>query len=291
MSISRVPTTHFVTAGQHRACYVEGGIDEGSGTAAKPKALLLHGWIASHQLYRKCWAGLGELLHYRAADLIGFGESDKPDPKTTAYDARWYGEQIKALADSMGWDKFVLIAQSMGGPGAVEFAIAHPERVEKLILIDSVGIARRPPLLGRIVQLPVIGSVLFDLVGGTRKSVTDFMLNDVYYVKSVFEEKVIDGMLRILNGPGGKAAAYATMMRITTPAALAPFTPRLRELKVPVHLLWGDHDPLFPVVECAQAMQKLIPGATLDVIEASGHEPPVEAPEAFLQALRQVLQS
>lgn len=291
MSTTGAPVTHFVNAGQYRACYVEGGHDDAGGSAKKPRAILLHGWIASHQLYRKCWSGLGEFLHYRAADLIGFGDSDKPDPKTAAYNPRWYGEQLEALADGMGWDKFVLIAQSMGGLGAVEFAIAHPERVEKLILIDSVGIARPPPVLGKILQLPGIGAFLFNLLGGTRKSLGDFLKNDVYFVKSVFDEKVLDDMLRIINGPGGKAAAYATMMRMTAPSSVAAFTPRFKELKVPVRMIWGEHDPLFPLVECGQVMQKLIPGATLDVIEGSGHEPPVEAPEAFLKTLKKLVQS
>ncbi len=292
--------THFVAAGKHRTCYVEGGNDGASaiGPSAggasgrpKPRALLLHGWIASHQLYRKCWSGLGEFLHYRAADLVGFGDSDKPSPTEAAYTPAWYGEQVTALADAMGWDKFILIAQSMGGPGAVEFAIAHPERVAKLILIDSVGIAQPPPVLGRVLQLPVVGEGLFHLLGGTRKSLSDFLKNDVYFVKSVFDDQVVDDMLRVINSPGGKAAAYATMMRMTAADSVKRFTPRLQQLKVPTHLIWGDHDPLFPLEKCGRVMQSMIPGATLDVIEGSGHEPPVEAPEQFVATLKRLVQS
>lgn len=291
------PVTHFVAAGKHRACYVEGGNDGasvlrpsgGSGPQPKPRALLLHGWIASHQLYRKCWSGLGEFLHYRAADLIGFGDSDKPSPAEAAYTPAWYGEQVEALADAMGWDKFVLIAQSMGGPGAVEFAIKNPQRVEKLVLIDSVGIATPPPVLGRVLQLPMIGEGLFHLLGGTRKSLRDFLMNDVYFVKSVFEEKTLDEMLRVINSPGGKAAAYATMMRMTAPSSVQRFTPRLKELKVETRLIWGAQDPLFPLETCGKVMHSLIPGATLDVVEGSGHEPPVEAPEQLLKTLRKVV--
>jgi len=108
-------------------------------------------------------------------------------------------------------------------------------------------------------------------------------------VKSVFDDAVLQDMLRIMNGPGGKKAAYATMMRMVAPSSLARFSPRLSGLKVPVRLLWGEHDKLYPVDRCAKEMQRLIPGATLDVIAASGHEPPVETPEAFLRALRAVL--
>jgi len=290
-SVLGQPITHFIQAGKHRVCYAEGGIDDASGQPGhKPRAIILHGWIASHQLYRKCWAGLGEFLHYRAVDLVGFGESDKPSPKDVAYDPAWYGEQVKLLADAMGWDKFVLIAQSMGGVAATEFAVKHPERVQKLILIDSVGIAQPPPVLGRILQLPGIGSFLFQLLGGTHKSLKDFLVNDVWYVKSVFEEAVLKDMQRIINSPGGKEAAYATMMKMTSPDAVNAFTPRFKELKVETSLIWGEHDGLFPLQACGRAIEKMIPGATLDVIEGSGHEPPVEAPEQFLKVLKKLVQ-
>jgi pimeloyl-ACP methyl ester carboxylesterase len=285
------PAPRFVQAGAHRVCYVEGGEPDASVSGgAKPRMLVVHGWIASHKLYRKVWSGLGEMAHYRALDLVGFGDSDKPDPATTPYDPDWYGEQLRAFLDATGWTgKVVVLAQSMGAIAATAFALKYPERVEKLIVLDGACIPVPPPVLGRILQAPVIGSVLFDLLGGTRKSLSDFLKNDVYYVKSVFDEAVLQDMLRIINGPGGKKAAYATMMRMVAPSSLARFSPRLSGLKVPVRLLWGEHDKLYPVDQCAREMQRMIPGATLDVIAGSGHEPPVETPEAFLRALRAVV--
>jgi pimeloyl-ACP methyl ester carboxylesterase len=284
------PAKRFVQAGPHRVCYVEGGEPASGNTAdSKPRLLLVHGWIASHQLYRKCWGGIAEMAHYRALDLVGFGDSDKPDPTTTPYDPGWYGEQIAAFLDATGWSKVTLCAQSMGAIAAVEFARRFPERVEKLIVLDGACVPVPPPVLGRILQAPVLGGVLFDLLGGTRKSISDFLKNDVYYVKSVFDPAVVDDMLRVMNSPGGKKAAYATMMRMVAPSSLARFTPRLAELKVPVRLLWGEHDKLYPVDRCAREMQRLIPGSTLDVITGAGHEPPVEAPEAFLRSLRTAL--
>jgi pimeloyl-ACP methyl ester carboxylesterase len=285
------PPLRFAQAGIHRVAYVEGG-EPAPGDAAtnKPRMLVVHGWIASHKLYRKVWAGLGEMAHYRAIDLVGFGDSDKPDPATTPYDPDWYGEQLKEFLDATGWTgKVVVLAQSMGAIAACAFALKYPERVEKLIVLDGACIPVPPPVLGRILQAPVIGAVLFDLLGGTKKSLGDFLKNDVYYVKSVFDEAVLRDMLRIINGPGGKKAAYATMMRMVAPSSLAKFSPRLSGLKVPVRLLWGEHDRLYPVDRCAKEMQRRIPGATLDVIAGSGHEPPVETPEAFVRALRAVL--
>ncbi len=286
--MSAAQTLKFVQAGAHKVCYVEGGND---GDANKPKVLLGHGWIASHNLYRKCWDELAKVCHYRAIDLVGFGDSDKPDPKTTPYDPTWYGAQIEAFLDATDWDRCTLAFQSMGGMAAVEFAVRAPSRVEKLILIDSAGIAQPPPLLGRILQTPGIGPVLYSLLGTTRKAVGDFLKNDVYFVKSAFEEAVLDDMLRILKSPGGKDAAYATMMRMVAPAAVTAFTPKLKQLTVPTRVIWGEGDHLFPLKACGEVMTALIPGATLDVVKASGHEPPVETPAAFMASFTRALAS
>ena len=64
LSTSQPPVTRFVQAGSHRVCYVEGGDDAPAGGALpKTKLLLVHGWIASHKLYRKCFGGIGEMAH------------------------------------------------------------------------------------------------------------------------------------------------------------------------------------------------------------------------------------
>jgi pimeloyl-ACP methyl ester carboxylesterase len=278
------PPRQFIQAGDHRVAFVEGGAGPG-----KQKVLLVHGWIASHQLYRKVWDDLAAVCHYRAVDLVGFGDSDKPDPKTTPYTPAWYGAQLQAFLDASGWNECVVAAQSMGGMAAVELALAAPSRVKKLILVDSAGIAQPPPILGRILQTPGIGPVIYALAGTTRKAVGDFLKNDVYFVKSAFDDAVLDDMVRILKSPGGKEAAYATMMRMVAPKAVSAFTPRLRQLTVPTSLIWGEGDSLFPVKAAAEVMKGLIPGATLEVVRASGHEPMVETPAAFMQAFRRAL--
>src|SRR5688572_28906904 len=150
------PTKNFVTAGAHKVCYVEGG------DKSLPKAILLHGWIASHQLYRRVWKELGELFHFYALDLVGFGDSDKPLPTQAAYDPPFYAEQARAFADAIELkEPFTFIAQSMGGMVASEFCIRWPDRVKRLVLIDSAGIEVQPPFLGKLLQAPVIGRPLF----------------------------------------------------------------------------------------------------------------------------------
>jgi pimeloyl-ACP methyl ester carboxylesterase len=288
--VSNLPVIQFVQAGEYRVCYAMGGNNSSNNKfGEQTRILLLHGWISSHQFYRECWARLGEMAQYCAVDLIGFGDSEKPAPAKYRYDPHWYCEQLKAFVDAIGWGKFILIAHSMGGVVATEFAVAHPQFVDKLILIDSVGIAQQPPLLGRILQLPIVGSPLFQLFAGTRKSLRDFMVNDVWYSKSLVEDDVLNNMVRIINSPGGKEAAYATMMRMTSPKAVRAFANRFTELTTKTHLIWGAQDRLFPLNHCGRVIEKLIPNATLDIIDECGHEPPVEVPQRFLRILEKLI--
>ncbi|MCC7070493.1 MAG: alpha/beta hydrolase [Deltaproteobacteria bacterium] len=278
------PPKRFVTAGSHRVCYVEGGRPE------LPTALLLHGWIASHALYRRVWAELGELFHFYALDLVGFGDSDKPDPESVAYDPPFYAEQLLAFVDAIGLkDPFHLVAQSMGGMAATEFTVRHPERVRRLVLIDSAGIEVPPPLLGMVLQAPVIGRSLFMALGGTRKTLDDFLKKDVYHQKDVYDPAVVDNMQRVLADRPGKLAAYATLTRMVAPKVYKRFSARFAEVRVPTAVIWGEHDKLFPLERCGRAIAGRIAGARLHVVKGSGHEPPVEQPAGFISALKDAI--
>ncbi len=289
-SRSPIPNVRFLQAGDYRVCFAEGGCHVASdGNATRPRILLLHGWCSSHRLFRGCWQGLAEIAHYCALDLVGFGDSDKPVPSRESYRACWYAEQVKAFADALGWDTFVLLGHSMGGAIATEFALAYPHYVERLILVDTVGAVCFPPLFGRVLQLPLIGSLFFRWLAGTRKSIRTFLLNDVWYGKAEVEEEVLRDMQRILKSPSGNRAAYTTMMRLTSPRAVRHSLRRFGELTCKTHLIWGAQDRLFPLDVCAKFLVGNIPGATLEVIDACGHEPPVERPLQFLQALQRCI--
>jgi pimeloyl-ACP methyl ester carboxylesterase len=272
-----------ITSTSPRISYVQGG------DGHLPKAILLHGWIASHALYAKCWDELDKLLCYRAIDLPGFGDSDKPDHTQHAYDPAWYAQQLERIVADTGWGKVIVVGHSMGGMAAMAFAAAHPHLVERLILVDSAGHEMPPPLMGRLLQAPVIGRALFMALGGSTKALSDFLRNDVYHVQSVFHLDTVRNMQRCLRLPGGMAAAYATMMNMVSPGAVRKFMPTRAKVAVPTRVLWGEHDRLFPVEVCGRAITSAIPGATMEVISGAGHEPPMETPQAFMDALRRAL--
>jgi pimeloyl-ACP methyl ester carboxylesterase len=266
-----------------RICYVEGG------TPDLPPAIFIHGWIGNRRLYEKCYSDLGKILHFYALDLPGFGDSDKPPPTSAAYNPPFFAGELIRFADEMGLKKFILVGQSMGGIAATECAIRHADRIEKLILIDSAGIPVPPPILGRILTLPVVGKPLFMALGTTKKALTDFMKNDVYHVPSAALAETVANMQRIMRSDGAKEAAYACLMHMVSVDAMKRFAPRFADVKVPTRLIWGSHDKLFPVEPCARTLEKSMGGSVLEVLDDCGHEPPVERPELFMAALRRAL--
>jgi pimeloyl-ACP methyl ester carboxylesterase len=266
-----------------RICYVEGG------TSDLPPAIFAHGWIGNRKLYEKCYSDLGKILHFYAIDWPGFGDSDKPSPSVAPYNPPFFASEVIRFADEMGLKKFILVGQSMGGIAATECAIRHPDRIEKLILVDSAGIPVPPPILGSILTLPVVGKPLFMALGTTKKALTDFVKNDVYHVKSDTLDETVTNMQRIMRTEGAKEAAYACLIHMVSVAAMKQFAPRFAEVKVPTRLIWGSHDKLFPVEPCARTVEKSIAGAVLEVLDDCGHEPPFERPELFMAALRRAL--
>jgi pimeloyl-ACP methyl ester carboxylesterase len=101
--------------------------------------------------------------------------------------------------------------------------------------------------------------------------------------------------LRELYAADGYPDAYlATIRSLVTPKALLDadhdLSRRLGEIQVPVQLIWGDHDPLFPLAHAANA-HRLIPHSRLAVLEGAGHTPQAERPEEFNRVLENFLSS
>jgi pimeloyl-ACP methyl ester carboxylesterase len=108
-----------------------------------PAVVAVHGLTANHT----CWASLGDALARAARlvayDLRGRGESDKP---ATGYSLAAHGEDLAGLLDHLGLRRAVLVGHSLGAGIVLRFAVTHPRRVAKLVLIDG-GLDVRPEVL------------------------------------------------------------------------------------------------------------------------------------------------
>ena len=110
-----------------------------AGPKDAPTLLLLHGLPSSSRMLEPLFARLSDRYHLVAADYPGFGHSDWPDPKTFAYTFDHYAEVMNHFMELLGLSRYTMYMQDYGGPVGFRMALAHPERVESLIVQDAVA--------------------------------------------------------------------------------------------------------------------------------------------------------
>ena len=101
--------------------------------------VLLHGLPSSSRMFEPLFARLSDRYHLVAPDYPGFGHSDWPDPKEFAYTFDHIAEIINHFTDALGLSRYTLYMQDYGGPVGFRMILAHPERVEALIVQDAVA--------------------------------------------------------------------------------------------------------------------------------------------------------
>ena len=101
--------------------------------------LLLHGLPSSSRMFEPLFARLSDRYHLIAPDYPGFGHSDWPDPKQFAYTFDHYADIVNRFTETLGLSRYTLYMQDYGGPVGFRMTLAHPERVEALIVQDAVA--------------------------------------------------------------------------------------------------------------------------------------------------------
>src|SRR5256885_3270253 len=130
---------------EHQSCYRTTQIDglsifyREAGPKDAPTLLLLHGLPSSSRMFEPLFARLSDRYHLVAPDYPGFGHSDWPNPKKFAYTFDHYAEIMNHFAEALGLSRYTLYMQDYGGPVGVRMAVAHPERIQALIVQDAVA--------------------------------------------------------------------------------------------------------------------------------------------------------
>ena len=276
------PATDVVIR-QVRAGDIELEIAEAGG-GGRP-LLMVHGFTGAKEDFGDWWGRLAERgWHVVAPDLRGHGASDHP-PRTEDYSLGLFETDLLALVDDLGWDRFVLLGHSMGGMIGQVVAIEHPGRIDGLVLMDTVA---GPPegssmavtmfvmKLGiRAARVNAFARLLRKPPPGSPESVRRLYAERPGYVD----------WLR------AKVLATSLTMAKAMSAELPKGTdrlPALAALDVPVLVMVGEHDmPGF--VEGSRRMAEEIPGASFALLEGAAHNPQLETPEAWWEALTSFL--
>jgi pimeloyl-ACP methyl ester carboxylesterase len=253
-----------------------------------PAILLLHGSNASLQSFEAVAANLAGEFRVITYDQPGHGLTG-PHPRDD-YTAAGMFEALNAVAGAAGIDHFYLGGNSMGGWVAWRYALAHPERVDGLILIDAAGAPLRagetpPPLnLGfRLMRNKFIRPLI---AGVTPRSLVERSILDSTSVDSVVTDEMVDRYWELLRFPGNRRA---TAIRADVDRE-PEFFDRVGEIAQPTLIIWGADDQLI-YASAARTFDEKMPNAEAVIFDGVGHLPMEEAPEATANAIRRFLES
>ena len=110
-----------------------------AGPKDAPTILLLHGLPSSSRMFEPLFARLSDRYHLVAPDYPGFGHSDWPDAKKFAYTFDHIADIMNHFTEALGLSRYTLYMQDYGGPVGFRMILAHPDRVEALIVQDAVA--------------------------------------------------------------------------------------------------------------------------------------------------------
>ena len=110
-----------------------------AGPKGAPTILLLHGLPSSSRMFQPLFARLADNYHLVAPDYPGFGHSDWPEPKQFAYTFDHIAQLMNGFTQALGLSHYTLYMQDYGGPVGFRMALAHPERLQALIVQDAVA--------------------------------------------------------------------------------------------------------------------------------------------------------
>jgi len=266
--------SHFIDVDGVKIHYQE----KGTGTPL----VLLHGYTSSTYSWKDVFEPLSKSFHVIAVDLKGFGLSEKPDGD---YSRRAQATLVAHLLAQLNIDKAWLCGNSMGGEVALNVAVANPQRVAGLILIDSAGVEvpGRGSLTPSYLLIPVVGRVLTALALRSDKLVREGLEKSFYDRSKVTNDRVAAYYLP-LKTRGGQLAA----LRARTQAGQFPVEPEVGKINVETLILWGAQDALIPVT-AGHKLNALIKGSKLVTIENCGHLPQEEMPARVVAEITQFI--
>lgn len=251
-----------------------------------PSVVLLHGGgIDSASLsWRLALEALAPYYRVYAPDLPGYGFSDKP---ALAYTTEFFIEFAQKLLDALQLSRVSLIGLSMGGAIALGVALRAPERIEKLVLVDSYGLQERFhahllvwaltrwPALQEIAVLPIRYSRML-LRWGMR-----ILTGNPSFITPELVEEVAQWAR---HPQARRAFAYWLRDEIRWDRVKTSFLGELGRIEAPVLLVHGEHDRVVPL-EAARRAQRLFKNARLCVIPHCGHWAPRERPDEVHKAI------
>jgi pimeloyl-ACP methyl ester carboxylesterase len=250
-----------------------------TGPQGAPALLLLHGFGSSLQAWDDWSESLEKKYKVIRLDLPGFGltgassDNDYSEEKDLAI--------LTHFADKLGLDKFSVIGHSMGGKMAWSLAASQPERVQALVLMAPDGFPEAKDIGTKPYEVPaVMGLIKYAL----PKYLVRKSIEPAFSDAEALNDALVNRYYDMLRAPGVRGAILdrSNQTIYTDPV------PRLKTIKAPTLLIWGEQDQMIPNTN-AQSYANVLLNSTTVIVPKLGHLLQEEQPEKGLTSVMQFL--
>ena len=266
----------------HDIYYVKAG-DHQEGL---PPLLLVHGFGASTDHWRKNIAELQQEFEVWAIDLLGFGRSAKP---VLQYGGDLWRDQLQAFITEVIQQPVVLAGNSLGGYSSLCLASYHPDSAKGLILLNSAGpfsdalAASKSNPIQKLIRAVLLQSwasyLLFQYV--RRRQNIRKTLEKVYLDKSAVTDQLVEDIYRP-SCDRGAPQVFASVFKTPQGDSVDKL---LASVNCPLLMLWGEGDPCMKCKERGEKFKQYYQNLTEYYLQA-GHCPHDEIPEQVNQLIR-----
>ena len=240
--------------------------------------VFIHGFDSSLMEFRRLLPKLVKDYSVLVPDLLGFGFTQRPNgiPISQSTIRQHLTTFITAQVDS----PVILVGASMGGAAAMDYALANPDKVEQLILLDTAG-WQAGSTMGRFLIQP-LGYLATSFLANPfiRQKISE----NAYYDRSFASKDAQACAALHLKFPGWRQG----LISFTQNNGYGSFREKMPNLKMPTLLLWGRDDRILGTKD-TEAIASAIPHCTLKWIEDCGHVPHLEKAELTANLIHQAI--
>lgn len=256
-----------------------------------PVVVLIHGMAGSSETWLPVMQAAGDRVTLIAVDLPGHGASDPPQGD---YSLGAHAAIVRDLLMALGHARATIAGHSLGGGIAMQFAYQFPERIERLVLVNSGGLGRDVHGLLRALAIPgaefVLAAACAPRVVGAGRSVSGWLhraglrtapgASDAWRgYESLSNPSIRTAFIRTLRSvvdAGGQRVAATDRLYLAS--------------ALPTMIVWGERDRFIPIAH-GRAAHDAIPGSRFEVFPNAGHFPHRDEPAQFAAALTGFLAS
>ena len=253
----------------------------GQGRSTTP-ILLIHGIPDASDSWTSIAAELGRTHPVYAVDLAGYGYSDRPEDYDVSLSAQ--ANYLLELLDQLGLERVVIVGHDIGGGIAQILAARNPQRIDRLVLINSVVHDNWPVLEMRLLRMPLLGYSALTIM---EKPMWQYMLRKGFFNKEMVTEEMLHRYQHWYQGSPGRQRLIRNARALNN-ADLTTLTNEIRAVPTPTLILWGREDRyLDPGL--AQKLCRELRNCRFVFVDRAGHFVLDEQPQAVANAIQHFL--